>query len=204
MLESRIYPCMVAGTGSYVPEKIVTNVDFEKIVDTNDQWIVERTGIKERRFAADNEFTSDLATQAAHKAMINAGVSAEEIDLIVVATVSSDNIFPSTAARVQVNLNAMNAAGFDLEAACAGFIYAMDVGSKFISAGMYNNVLVIGAEKLSSLIDMQDRSTCILFGDGAGAVVLQRGNENTGRILSSVLGLDGRRTDFLQIPAGGC
>lgn len=200
----KLYPCRIAGTGSYVPERVVTNADFEKIVDTSDEWIVERTGIKERRFAAENEYTSDMATAAARKAIAKAGITPEDIELIIVATVSPDNIFPSTAARVQQNLGAKHAAGFDLEAACAGLIYAIDVGSKFIATGTYKNVLVIGAEKLSSMTDMQDRNTCVLFGDGSGAMVLQRGSEYTGRILSTVVGMDGSKADMLQVPAGGC
>lgn len=200
--EKTLHLCRVAGTGSYVPERVVTNADFEKIVDTSDAWIVERTGIRERRFAAENEFTSDMATAAARKAIKNAGITVEDIDMIIVTTVSPDNIFPSTAARVQNNLGAVNAIGFDLEAACAGLIYGIEVGKRFIATG-FKNILVIGAEKLSGMMDMQDRNTCILFGDGAGAVILQRANQNTGRILATELGLDGSRAEMLQVPAGG-
>jgi 3-oxoacyl-[acyl-carrier-protein] synthase-3 len=200
--EKTLHLCRVAGTGSYVPERVVTNADFEKIVDTSDAWIVERTGIRERRFAAENEFTSDMATAAARKAIKNAGITAEDVDLIIVASVSPDNIFPSTAARVQNNLGAVNAIGFDLESACAGLIYGIEVGRRFIATG-FKNILVIGAEKLSGMVDMQDRNTCILFGDGAGAVILQRANQDTGRILATELGLDGSRAEMLQVPAGG-
>lgn len=201
--EETLHLCRIAGTGSYVPERVVTNADFEKIVDTSDAWIVERTGIRERRFAAENEFTSDMATAAARKAIKNAGITAEDVDLIIVASVSPDNIFPSTAARVQNNLGAVNAIGFDLESACAGLIYGIEVGKRFIATG-FKNILVIGAEKLSGMVDMQDRNTCILFGDGAGAVILQRANQGTGRILATELGLDGSRAEMLQVPAGGC
>ena len=201
--EETLHLCRIAGTGSYVPERVVTNADFEKIVDTSDAWIVERTGIRERRFAAENEFTSDMATVAARKAIKNAGITAEDVDLIIVASVSPDNIFPSTAARVQNNLGAVNAIGFDLESACAGLIYGIEVGKRFIATG-FKNILVIGAEKLSGMVDMQDRNTCILFGDGAGAVILQRANQGTGRILATELGLDGSRAEMLQVPAGGC
>lgn len=201
--EGTLHLCRIAGTGSYVPERVVTNADFEKIVDTSDAWIVERTGIRERRFAAENEFTSDMATAAARKAIKNAGITAEDVDLIIVASVSPDNIFPSTAARVQNNLGAVNAIGFDLESACAGLIYGIEVGKRFIATG-FKNILVIGAEKLSGMVDMQDRNTCILFGDGAGAVILQRANQGTGRILATELGLDGSRAEMLQVPAGGC
>lgn len=201
--EETLHLCRIAGTGSYVPERVVTNADFEKIVDTSDAWIVERTGIRERRFAAENEFTSDMATAAARKAIKNAGITAEDVDLIIVASVSPDNIFPSTAARVQNNLGAVNAIGFDLESACAGLIYGIEVGRRFIATG-FKNILVIGAEKLSGMVDMQDRNTCILFGDGAGAVILQRANQGTGRILATELGLDGSRAEMLQVPAGGC
>ncbi|MBO7108349.1 MAG: ketoacyl-ACP synthase III [Verrucomicrobia bacterium] len=201
--EETLHLCRIAGTGSYVPERVVTNADFEKIVDTSDAWIVERTGIRERRFAAENEFTSDMATAAARKAIKNAGITAEDVDLIIVASVSPDNIFPSTAARVQNNLGAVNAIGFDLESACAGLIYGIEVGKRFIATG-FKNILVIGAEKLSGMVDMQDRNTCILFGDGAGAVILQRANQDTGRILATELGLDGSRAEMLQVPAGGC
>lgn len=203
-IQGKLCSCRIAGTGSYVPERVVTNADFEKLVDTNDAWIVERTGIRERRFAADNEFTSDMATAAARKAIEKAGITPEDVDLIIVSTVSPDNVFPSTAARVQNNLGAWRAAVFDLEAACAGLIYAIEVGSKFIATGTYKNVLVVGAEKLSSMTDMQDRNTCVLFGDGAGALVLQPGNAGTGRILASTLGMDGAKAEMLQVPAGGC
>ena len=199
----KLYSCRIAGTGSYLPERVVTNADWEKLIDTNDEWIVARTGIKERRFAADGQCTSDMGTAAAKKAIQRAGISPEEIDLIIVATVTPDHIFPSTAARIQHNLGAMRAAGFDLQAACAGFLYSMEVGSQFIATGHYKNILVVGAEKLTSITDMEDRNTCILFGDGAGAAILSRADLETKRFLSCILQMDGSKADLLQVPAGG-
>ncbi|HWF19536.1 MAG TPA: beta-ketoacyl-ACP synthase 3, partial [Verrucomicrobiae bacterium] len=165
--------CSIAGVGSYVPERIVTNADLEKMVDTTDEWITSRTGIKARRVAATHEFTSDLATNAAIKAMKMAGVKGEEIDLIIVATITPDMPFPSTACLVQQKIGAYRAAAFDIEAACSGFIYALEIGQQFIMSRTYNTVLVIGAEKLSSIVNWTDRNTCVLFGDGAGAAILQ-------------------------------
>lgn len=199
-----IYPCRIAGTGSYVPERIVTNEDLEKFVETSDEWIVSRTGIKERRIAAEKEFSSDMGAEAARRAIKDAGISPEDIGLIIVTTVTPDNIFPSTAARIQFAIGAKNAAGFDLEAACAGFVYGVDVGRQFVSSGTYENVLVVSTEKLSSIVDWNDRNTCVLFGDGAGAVVLRRGTSETGKILGSVIAMDGSRAEMLQVPASGC
>ncbi len=199
-----LFSCRISGIGAYVPERVVKNDEFSALVDTSDAWISSRTGIRERHFAADGEYTSDMATVAARRAMVRACMQPEDIELIVVSTISPDNIFPSTAARVQANLGAWNAAGFDLEAACAGFIYGIEVGRNFIQSGTYQNVLVVGSEKLSTMIDMHDRNTCVLFGDGAGAVVLQRATETSGRILATVLGMDAHHADLLQIPAGGC
>ena len=163
----------VAGTGSYLPEKILTNQDLEKLVDTSDEWITSRTGIKERRIAADNETTSDLATKAAEEAMRDAGVTADEIDLIIVATISPDMFFPSTACFIQKKLGAKNAVCFDVSAACSGFLYAIQICRHFINGGNRKTALVIGAEKLSTMTNWEDRNTCVLFGDGAGAVVLR-------------------------------
>ena len=159
--------CSIAGVGSYVPEKILTNADLEKMVETTDEWITTRTGIKERRIAAADEFTSDLAAKAAARAMKMAGVTAEQIDLIIVATLTPDMPFPSTACLVQRKLGAVRAAAFDMEAACSGFIYALEIGQQFIMSRTYETVLVIGAEKLSSIVNWKDRNTCVLFGDGA-------------------------------------
>ena len=201
-------PCVssIIGTGSYMPEKILTNDDLSKIVDTSDEWITTRTGIKERRIAADNQATSDLATEAARRAMDSAGVKPEEIDLIVVATVTPDMPFPSTACFVQKNIGASNAVCFDISAACSGFLYALQIARNFLNAGTRSTALVIGAEKLSTLINWTDRNTCVLFGDGAGAVVIRAVDSDTeapGRVLSTVMGSDGNLVNLLRVPGGG-
>lgn len=192
----------IIGIGTYVPEKIMTNKDLESIVETSDEWIVDRTGIRERRIAAPEMATSDLASRAAQRALDDAGVTAEEIDLIIVATATPDMFFPSTACLVQANLKATNAAAFDLTAGCSGFVYAMVTGSQFIAAGLYKKILVIGAESLSKILDWTDRNTCVLFGDGAGAAVLAETTPGYG-ILASQLGADGAGGDLLKLPAGG-
>lgn len=190
----------IMGTGSYVPERILTNNDLAKIVDTNDEWITTRTGIRERRIAADDEATSDLAFNAAEKAIIDAGIDKNEIELIIVATMTQDHLTPSTAALVQDKLG-IKAAAFDVSAACTGFIYGFTAGYSFIKAGIYKKVLVIGAETMSRVTDWEDRGTCILFGDGAGAVVL--GEVETGGFLASHLAADGSGACELIVPAGG-
>lgn len=195
----------IIGTGSYMPEKVMTNDDLSKIVDTNDEWITTRTGIKERRIAAADQATSDLASEAARRAMTAAGVKPEEIQLIIVATVTPDMFFPSTACFVQKKIGAVNAVCFDVSAACSGFLYALQVARHFINTGNRTTALVIGAEKLSSLVNWKDRNTCVLFGDGAGAVVLRRaeeGAEAPGRVLSTVMGSDGNLADLLKVPGG--
>jgi 3-oxoacyl-[acyl-carrier-protein] synthase-3 len=194
--------CSIAGVGSYVPEKILTNADLERLVSTSDEWITSRTGIKERHIAAKDEFTSDLGTRAALRAMEAANVTAQDIDLIVVATITPDMPFPSTAALVQRKLGAYRAAAFDLEAACSGFIYALEVAQQFIMSRTYDTVLVIGAEKLSSIVDWEDRNTCVLFGDGAGAAVL-RNRPNAHGLLTAVMGADGSKADLLFMAGGG-
>ncbi|MGN6552660.1 MAG: beta-ketoacyl-ACP synthase III [Verrucomicrobiota bacterium] len=194
--------CSIAGVGSYVPARVMTNADLEKIVDTTDEWITTRTGIKERHIAAENEFTSDLGTEAARRAMAKAGITADQIDLIIVATITPDMPFPSTACLVQHKLGAKRAAAFDLEAACSGFIYALEIGQQFIMSRTYDTVLVIGAEKLSSITDWTDRNTCVLFGDGAGAAILQSRPSSHG-LLTAVMGADGGKSDLLFMPAGG-
>jgi 3-oxoacyl-[acyl-carrier-protein] synthase-3 len=194
--------CSITGVGSYVPVKILTNADLEKMVETSDEWITSRTGIKERRIAAANEFTSDLAAKAAERAMKMAGVTAEQIDLIIVATITPDMPFPATACLVQHKLGATRAAAFDLEAACSGFIYGLEVAQQFIMSHTYDTVLVIGAEKLSSIVDWTDRNTCVLFGDGAGAAILQN-RENSHGSLTAVMGADGENADLLFMPGGG-
>lgn len=191
----------ILGVGSYVPKKVMTNFDLEKIMDTSDEWIRTRTGINERRLVDENEATSDLATKAAIKAIENANLTPEDIDLIIVATITPDMVFPSTACLVQANINATKAAGFDLEAACSGFIYGITIAKQFIETKTYKHVLVIGAEALSTILDYEDRSTAILFGDGAGAVVM--GPVEEGGVLSTNLGSDGNGKDYLKVPAGG-
>lgn len=192
----------IIGTGSYVPERVLSNADLEKLVETSDEWITSRTGIKERRIAAEGENTSDLAAKAALAAMENAGITAEEIDLILVATVTPDMFFPSTACFVQTKIGAINAACFDVSAACSGFLYAIEIAQQFITSHTYDTILVIGAEKLSSIVDWTDRNTCVLFGDGAGAAVLQHRSGGHG-VISTFMGSDGRLSEILQIPGGG-
>ena len=192
----------IIGIGSYLPEKIMTNKDLEKIVDTSDEWIVDRTGIKERRIVDAGVATSDLGALAAKEALLNAGVTADEIDLIIVATATPDMFFPSTACLVQNLIHATKAAAFDLSAGCSGFAYGLVVGSQFIQTGLYKKVLVIGAETMSKVLDWTDRNTCVLFGDGAGAVVLSEVPEGYG-ILGMELGSDGSGGDLLNMPAGG-
>jgi 3-oxoacyl-[acyl-carrier-protein] synthase III len=194
--------CAFASVGAYVPEKILTNADLEKMVDTTDEWITSRTGIKQRRIACEGEYTSDMAAKAARLAMERAGVTAEEIDLIIVATITPDMLFPSTACLVQQKIGARRAAAFDIEAACSGFIYALEIAQQFIASHTYNTVLVIGAEKLSSIIDWKDRNTCVLFGDGAGAAILQSRSDTHG-LLTACMGADGSKGELLSMPAGG-
>lgn len=192
----------IIGTGSYVPERILTNRDLEKIVETSDEWIRSRTGIGERRIAAPEETTSDMATNAALAAMSQAGVSAEQIDLIIVATVTPDMFFPATACWVQKKLGAIRAACFDISAACSGFIYAMEIAQQFISNHVYNTILIIAADKLSSIVDWSDRNTCVLFGDGAGAAILRNRGASHG-VIATHMGSDGEFTDILFMPGGG-
>ncbi|HHY84058.1 MAG TPA: ketoacyl-ACP synthase III [Verrucomicrobia bacterium] len=194
--------CSVAAVGSYVPSRILTNADLEKMVDTSDEWITTRTGIKERRIAAESEFTSDLGAEAARRAMARAGVTPDQIDLIIVATITPDMPFPSTACLIQQKIGARRSAAFDIEAACSGFIYALEIGQQFIMSRTYDTVLVIGAEKLSSITDWKDRNTCVLFGDGAGAAVL-RSRPNSHGLLTAVMGADGEKADLLFMPGGG-
>jgi 3-oxoacyl-[acyl-carrier-protein] synthase-3 len=195
-------PTHIVGTGSYVPERVLSNADLEKMVDTTDEWITTRTGIKERRIAAPEQCTSDMAVEAARRAIKQAGVSEKDIDLIICATCTPDMVFPSTACLVQQKIGAKRAAAFDMSAACSGFLYGLEIGQQFVMSGTYNTVLVIGAEKLSTIIDWEDRNTCVLFGDGAGAVVLQNRGEEHG-ILTTCMGADGSLADLLLIPGGG-
>ncbi len=191
----------IIGLGKYLPKKVLTNADLEKMVDTSDEWITTRTGIKRRRLVAKGEATSDLAVKAAQRALKDAKLRPQDIDLIIVATITPDMHFPATSCFVQEKLGAKNAISFDISAACAGFLYALTIAQQFIARGSYKNALVIGAEVLSSITDWQDRNTCVLFGDGAGAAVLSE--VKSGGILSSYLGSDGSKTGLLFIPGGG-
>ena len=186
-----------------MPERILTNADLEKLVDTSDEWIVSRTGIRERRMAAKDEFTSDLATNAAKRAIEQAGIEPEEIDLIILATVTPDMFFPSTACLVQQRIGAKRAACFDVSAACSGFLYGIEIAQQFITSSTYNTVLVIGADKLSSIVDWTDRNTCVLFGDGAGAAIL-RNRAGSHGVVYTYMGSDGSLGEVLYMPGGGC
>lgn len=197
-----VRPVGIVGTGSCVPERVLTNQDLEAMVDTSDEWITTRTGIKERRIADDETATSDLAYGAAKAALQSAGIESDEVDLIIVATVTPDMLFPATSCLVQAKLGAAQAAAFDLSAGCSGFVYAMTVGAGCIASGLHRTVLVIGADTLSKITNWKDRSTCVLFGDGAGAVVLREVPEGYG-ILSTVLGADGTGGEKLTLPGGG-
>ena len=193
----------IIGTGSYVPEKVLSNADLERLVETNDEWIVTRTGIRERRIAAPEQTTSDLAAEAAKAALLNADVTAEELDMIIVATVTPDMFFPSTACFVQTKIGAKNAVCFDVSAACSGFLFALETARQFIASGARKTVLVIGAEKLSTIVDWSDRNTCVLFGDGAGAAILRHKPGARGMI-NTHMGSDGRQSEILYIPGGAC
>lgn len=192
----------IIGTGSYLPAKILSNFDLEKMVDTSDEWIKTRTGISERRIAHQKEATSDLAIKAGRLALESAGISPDEIDLIIVATATPDMPLPSTACFVQKGLKAFSSACFDVSAACSGFLYALTIGEQFIKSGFYKTVLVIGSDIFSRITDWTDRNTCILFGDGAGACILKKGKDNQG-ILAFDLGTDSKAIELLMIPGGG-
>ncbi len=198
---------VIAGTGSYLPEKILTNADLERMVDTSDAWITARTGIRERHIAADDQATSDLAFFAAQNALDAAGMKAEELELVLVATATPDMAFPATACLIQHRLGAFGAAAFDLSAACSGFIYGLSVADGFIRSGTYSNVLVVGAETMSRVVDWTDRTTCVLFGDGAGAVVLKAGDTDPlagGRgLIHTDIHSDGAAWDYICVPGGG-
>lgn len=193
----------ILGTGSYVPERVLSNKDLEQMVDTNDEWIVTRTGIRERRIAAEGETTTDLAVRAARAALESSGVSPDDIDLVIVASITGDRPFPSTACQVQERLGLPKSAAFDLQAACSGFIYALSVAHLHIASGLSRHALIIGAERLSSITDYTDRNTCVLFGDGAGAVVLGPVEEERG-FRSFELGADGSGGDLLTLNDKGC
>ncbi len=201
-MQAKPYNAGIRGIGYYVPERIMTNAELAKLVDTSDEWIRTRTGIAERHIAGEGEAVTDLALRASERALADAGVSAEDIDLIIFATLTPDRIIPSAACTLQDALGAKRAAAFDLSAACSGFVYGLSVASAFIQQGVYQNVLVIGAEVLSRFVDWEDRTTCVLFGDGAGAAVVGRVPEGEG-FLAFDLGSDGSGGDALDIPAGG-
>lgn len=194
--------CSIAAVGSYVPERIITNADLEKMVETSDEWITTRTGIKQRRMAAKDEFTSDMGSKAAMVALERAGVKPEQVELIITATITPDMPFPSTGCLIQQKIGATKAAAFDIEAACSGFIYGLEIGQQFIMSRTYDTVLVVGAEKLSSIINWKDRNTCVLFGDGAGAALLQN-IPNSHGLLTACMGSDGTKADLLAMPGGG-
>lgn len=194
---------VILGTGSYAPPRVMTNHDLSKIVDTNDEWIVTRSGIRERHIAGPDEHTSDLAAKAGAAALASAGLTAADIDLIIVATCTADSPLPAAAVHVQRKLGIGKCAAFDLAAACSGFIYALDTAEAMVRTGRYRHALVIGAEKLSSIMDWTDRTTCVLFGDGAGAAVLGLSDKPGYGILASELHADGNACELLQIPAGG-
>lgn len=192
----------VVGTGAYLPERVLSNAELERMVDTSDEWIVTRTGMRERRIAAPDQYTSDLGAEAARRALEQAGVTPEDVDMLVVATISPDMGFPNTGCFIQNKLGAKKAFCMDVEAACSGSLYALAICEQFVATGQVETALAIGAEKLSSITDWEDRNTCVLFGDGAGAAVLQARNDRYG-ILSTVLGSDGALGELLMLPGGG-
>ena len=186
-----------------MPSKILTNLDLEQMVDTSDEWITTRTGIEERRIAQKEEFTSDMGLKAAEEALAQANLEAKDVDLIIFATLTPDYIFPSTACLIQKELGAVNAAAFDMQAACSGYLFGLSMAKAYIQAGVYKNILLVASEKLSSIVDYEDRNTCILFGDGASAAVIS--HEGTGLSIPHIcLGSDGEQEDLLKLPAGGC
>ncbi len=193
---------VIRGTGSSLPEKVLTNEDLERMVETSSDWIISRTGIRERRIARQDEFMSTFATSAAESALRSAGLQGSDLDLIICATVTPDSPLPATACIVQNNLGAAGAAAFDMSAGCTGFIYGLAVADSFIAAGVYRKIMLIGAELLSKYVNWKDRTTCILFGDGAGAVVLTPGEKPSG-VLATTLRADGKLADFIHVPAGG-
>ena len=204
-MSSSLCNCTIVGTGSYAPARVLTNDELSKTVDTSDEWITTRTGIKERRIAREDESTSDMASEAARRALEAANMTAADIELIIVATVTPDMFFPSTACFVQKKIGAVNAFCFDVSAACSGFLYALQTARHYLNSGQRGTALVIGAEKLSTLVNWSDRNTCVLFGDAAGAVVLKRTDDANAsrRVLSTVMGSDGNLTDLLKVPGGG-
>lgn len=201
-MSNALHQARIIGTGAYLPEKILSNEDLEKLVDTNDEWICSRTGIKERRLAAADEFTSTMGAAAAEKALKEANLKATDVDLIIVATMTPDYSSSSTAALIQHQIGAPHAAAFDIQAACTGFLYSLSTAKAFVESGIYRKILVVCSEKMSAIVDYNDRNTCVLFGDGAAAVVVS--NEGKGLTIDSIcLGANGALVDLLLIPAGG-
>ncbi|MBF0343739.1 MAG: ketoacyl-ACP synthase III [Nitrospirae bacterium] len=192
----------IISTGSYLPERILTNKDLEQIVNTSDQWIIERTGISERHIASESETASDMAAQAARRAIERAGIGVDSIDLIIMATITGDMPVPAAACFLQRNIGAKNAAAFDINAACSGFLYALSVANAYLLTGLYKRILVVGSEVLTKFTDWQDRNTCVLFGDGAGAVILEPGHGQNG-ILCVDIYSDGTMAELLHMPGGG-
>lgn len=204
MTASPLFRTRISGTGSYLPEKLLTNADLEKMVDTNDAWIVERTGMRERHIAAADQVTSDLGLIAAQRALAAANLKPEDIDMIIFSTVTPDQTMPSTACMLQKKLGTRQILAFDLSAACSGFVYGISIANQFIQTGMYKHVLVVGGEILSRVVNYRDRETCILFGDGAGAAILSRAEPtDSSAILSMHLHSDGSLGDLFVLPAGG-
>lgn len=199
-----LYRSKIAGTGSYLPEKLLSNKDLERLVETSDEWIVERTGISNRHIAAEGELTSDLAFKASERALEASGLTAKDLDMILVATVSGDQVMPNTACVLQTKLGANDCMAVDISAACTGFVYGITIADQFIKTGLYKNILVVGAESLHHYVDYTDRNTCILFGDAAGACVLSRAQDGEdSKIYSSHLHADGKISDLFVLPAGG-
>ncbi|OQA28077.1 MAG: 3-oxoacyl-(acyl-carrier-protein) synthase 3 [Verrucomicrobia bacterium ADurb.Bin345] len=192
----------IIGTGSYLPERVLTNQELEKMVDTSDEWILTRTGIRERRIAREDQATSDLGAEAARRALADAGLKAEDVDVIICATITPDMGFPNTGCFIQNQIGASNAFCFDVEAACSGFLYALEVGRSLVETGAVKTALVVAAEKISAILDWQDRNTCVLFGDAAGAAVLQARDVEHG-IMASTMGSDGSLAELLMLPGGG-
>ena len=193
----------ISGVGHYMPEKVLTNHDLEKLVDTNDEWIVSRTGISERRIVADGEFTSHMSVNAINELLETTDTDVSEIDVIIVATVTPDRLFPSTACLVQEKIGAKNCWGFDLSAACSGFVFGLNTASRFVESGAYKKIIVVGVDTMSSIMNYKDRNTCILFGDGAGAVLVEPSEEEGFGIIDSLSSIDGSGAEYLYMPAGG-
>lgn len=198
------FKAKIIGVGSYLPEKVLTNQDLEKMIDTDNEWILTRTGIKERRIAKDDEYTSTMGVKAAKRAIKDAEISVADLDLILVATLTPDYFFPSTSCLIQKELGVSDIPAFDIQAACSGYIYALSIAKSFVDQKVYKNVLIVASEKLSYIVDYKDRSTCVLFGDGASACVVSNQKKDGLEIIGVTLGADGAQANLLILPAGGC